>query len=328
MATPSPPESEHSDDATITSFGPPFDDTDADIILRTSDQVDFMVYKVILSKASPVFKTMFSESLPQPATDTRRTPQDSRPIVVLAEHSNVLAALLSTIYPPTLVSAGVGPLSLNDHIAVLDMARRYDMAAASCRLLIDFKGSRALRNDHLQAFCAAYSRELRQAAEMAARASVKYPLTLDAIGEELQYIGGPAFHILWKFHRACSAVAIKAISGRRFQWIHEGSTWWSSTTFAHSSSICSSRIYFSLGSSGSSFQVSPSWSEYVDRAVNALKTHPCSEAITNEAILLPSIRAKMCDGCRQQVAGLSEFSRYLGEEVDRVVSNVPLDLPF
>ncbi|KAI0255963.1 hypothetical protein BJV78DRAFT_1113987, partial [Lactifluus subvellereus] len=42
----------------------PFDDADADIILRSSDQVNFHVYKVILSVASPFFKDMFS--LPQP----------------------------------------------------------------------------------------------------------------------------------------------------------------------------------------------------------------------------------------------------------------------
>ena len=62
--------------------------------------------------------------------------------------------------------------------------------------------------------------------------------------------------------------------------------------------------------------------DYVDRAVEALKTHPCSEAITTQAILLPSYQADMCDECRKQIAGLSEFSRYLGEEVDRMVANV------
>jgi len=105
---------------------------------------------------------------------------------------------------------------LDDHIAVLDMARKYDMAATSCRLLIDFKGSEALRNNHLRAFCAAYRRELREAAEIAARVSLKHPFTLDAIGDELQYIEGPAFHALWKFHRARSAVAVEAISGNTY----------------------------------------------------------------------------------------------------------------
>ena len=224
MAT--PPKLKHSDDATITTFGPPFDDTNADVILRSSDRVTFLVYEVILSKASQVLKTMFS--LPQPATDAHHTPQDSRPIVVLAEHSRVMAALLLTIYPPTLVSAWAGPLSLSDHIAILDMARKYDMGATSRRLLMDFKGSEALRNDHLQAFCAAYGCELPEAAEIAAKASLKHPFTLGAIGDDLQYINGPAFHTLWKFHRACSTAAIKAISGHTYMWIPN--TWWRSSS--------------------------------------------------------------------------------------------------
>lgn len=70
-------------------------------------------------------------SLPQPTTDSAEILQESRAIVVLAEHSNILAALLLTIYPPTLMSVLAQSLSLSDH-----MARKYDMAATSCRLLI------------------------------------------------------------------------------------------------------------------------------------------------------------------------------------------------
>lgn len=45
----------------------PFNDPDkaADIILRSGDNVDFYVYRIVLSLASPFFKYMFS--LPQAA---------------------------------------------------------------------------------------------------------------------------------------------------------------------------------------------------------------------------------------------------------------------
>ena len=218
MAT--PPESEDSELSSI-AFGPPFDDPDADIILRSSDQVDFMVYKVILSKASPVFKTMFT--LPQPATDTK--PDSSSPIVVveLAENSKVLDALLSVIYPHT--SGSDEELSLNDLITTLDMARKYDMATASRRLLVGFKGSKAIKDSPLEAFCAAYTRELGDAAQIAARASLKHRLNLDDIGDTL-FTNGPTLHKLWKFHRACSAAAVGAISDRNFEWISPHPTTW------------------------------------------------------------------------------------------------------
>ncbi len=334
------PDSEHSENTatTVTVFGFPFDDTDADIILRSSDRVDFMVYKVILSKASPVFKDMFS--LPQPATET---PQDSRPIVDLTENSKVLATLLSAIYPHT--SASDDPLSLNDLIAVLDMARKYDMATASRRLLVVFTDSKTLKDSPLEAFCVAYSRELGDAARVAAKASLKLRLTLDDIGEKLQYTNGPAFHRLWKYHRACSAAATRAVSVRNFKWISPAlTTWWWSAT---SASCRCSKFQFTLGTEGSSWLANSSWNDYLDRARNALREHPCSEAVTTQAVLRPSYQAVMCAECRQRICGLSEFSCYLGEEVERVVSEVreartsflissltlifvevPLDLPF
>ena len=295
-----------------TTFGSPFDDPDADIILRSSDQVDFMVYKVILSKASPVFKTMFS--LPQPSTDTQ--PDSCRPFVELAENSKVLAALLSVIYPYT--SESDEELSLNDLISALDMARKYDMATASRRLLVDFEGSKAINDSPLEAFCAAYSRELGDAAQLAARASLKHQLNLDAIGNMLEHTNGPAFHNLWKFHRACSAAAVRAISGHNFIWIPVTRAWWCDSKTCR----CPTSHRFTLGVRTFMWVPNSAWSDYVDCACNALREHPCSEAITNPVIIQPSYQVKMCDGCRQLICGLPEFSRCLGEEVDRVVSKV------
>ena len=302
-----------------TTFGPPFNDTDADIILRSSDRVDFIVYKVILSKASPVFKTMFS--LPQPTT-TDTPPDSNHPIVELAENSKVLVAFLSIVYPPTPMSPE--PLSLDDLIAALDMARKYDIATMSDRLLIDFGGLKTLQKKPLEAFCAAYSRELAKAAKIAARASLKHRLTLDAIGDKLQYTNGPAFHSLWKFHRASSAAAVKAISGNVFGWIPtDPPPWWSDG----SANCCCDRHDYRFGPKRSHWSAHASWGGYLNRARNALRKHPCSEAITNQDILRPSYQAQMCEECKKQIVGLSEFSCYLGEEVERVVSKVRLLFP-
>ena len=50
----------------------PFDDDDADIIFRSSDADDFRLYRVILAKASPVFRTMLQ--LPQPSATSAAIP--------------------------------------------------------------------------------------------------------------------------------------------------------------------------------------------------------------------------------------------------------------
>ncbi|KAH9995445.1 hypothetical protein BJV74DRAFT_830144 [Russula compacta] len=280
-----------------------------------------MVYKVILSKASPVFKTMFSLPQPQPPTGT---PQESRPIIDLAENSRALAALLSIIYPPS--STTTGSLSLSDLIATLEMASKYDMATASHRLLLDFKDSKLVRDNPVEVFCAAYSCELGEAARIAARASLKHRLTLDDVGEKLQYTNGPAFHALWKFHRACSAAAVSAISDYNFTWLTPAQTTWWGPDSPHRCS--DTKTQFTLGQPGVLWLVNVSWMSYIEQARNALRDHPCKEAVTRHEILGSSYHMSTCNACNRRTCGLSEFSFYLGEEVERRVSGVPLNLPF
>ena len=80
----------------------PFNQPSADVILRTSDAVDFLIHTTVLSLASPVFATMFQ--MPQPPPDTHAsqgTTQGAppRPVVDIAEDSRTLDPLLRLCYP-------------------------------------------------------------------------------------------------------------------------------------------------------------------------------------------------------------------------------------
>ncbi|KAH9040391.1 hypothetical protein EDB85DRAFT_1858886 [Lactarius pseudohatsudake] len=191
------------EETTLAPFGPPFDDADADTILRSSDQVDFYVYRVILSKTSPFFKSMFS--LPQP--DSRVSGKQTS-IISLTENSRTIAVLLSSIYPT--VPTKFVPLDVM--IDALVAARKYDMDVVFQCLVQKFAESEVVRDSPVEAFCAACSHELGEAARVAAKASLKHRLNLDIIGHKLPYLNGPALHQLWKFHRACSATAAEASS--------------------------------------------------------------------------------------------------------------------
>jgi len=52
----------------ISKAGPPFDRPDADIILRSTDGVEFHTFKSILSLASQFFNDMYE--IPQPLSTT------------------------------------------------------------------------------------------------------------------------------------------------------------------------------------------------------------------------------------------------------------------
>jgi hypothetical protein len=80
----------------IQTTSPPdiFDVPDANIIIRSSDFVDFRVHKSVLTMASPFFKDLLS--LPQPS-DSESV--DGLPVVELSEDSELLKGLVSMLYP-------------------------------------------------------------------------------------------------------------------------------------------------------------------------------------------------------------------------------------
>lgn len=80
----------------ITTASYPFDKTNADIILRTPDQVDFHVYSQILVVASPFFEGMLD--VPQPPLNQQEL-KYGRPIIHVSETSKALDPLLRICYP-------------------------------------------------------------------------------------------------------------------------------------------------------------------------------------------------------------------------------------
>jgi hypothetical protein len=85
------PETQNS---SATSILEPFDVPDANIIIRSSDFVDFRVHKPILSMASPFFNDLLS--IPQPPDGEI---VDGLPVVQLPESSELLNGLILMLYP-------------------------------------------------------------------------------------------------------------------------------------------------------------------------------------------------------------------------------------
>ncbi|KAH9913579.1 uncharacterized protein BXZ73DRAFT_55456 [Epithele typhae] len=97
---------------------PPFDQPSADIIVRSTDRVDFLVHRTILAQASPVFADMFT--LPQ---QPRGSADTEPPVVEVSEDKETLRHLLLFCYPvkkPALTS-------FEDIVPVLSAAVKYDM---------------------------------------------------------------------------------------------------------------------------------------------------------------------------------------------------------
>jgi BTB/POZ domain len=72
----------------------PFDESDTNLIIRSSDDVDYRVHKSVLAMSSPFFKDLLS--LPQPSDGEVL---DGLPVVQFSESSELLNSLISMLYP-------------------------------------------------------------------------------------------------------------------------------------------------------------------------------------------------------------------------------------
>lgn len=88
---------------TIRNAGPPFHAKNADVILRSADNVDFRAHRVILSIASPIFSAVFSQAVATNNDAQIREKLDEKKdglaIVSMAEDERSLEMLLKFCYP-------------------------------------------------------------------------------------------------------------------------------------------------------------------------------------------------------------------------------------
>ncbi|KAH7890928.1 hypothetical protein F5I97DRAFT_107463 [Phlebopus sp. FC_14] len=186
-----------------STAGPPFDSVDADVILRSSDNVDFRVFKVILSLASPVFKSSFS--LPQHNNQTA-----SPPIIELPEDSTTLQATLLLCYPGSNPTFASFSSAWNFAAALLKYDMEIVIQQAKVILLSQFVESHTVS---LYALACHYG--WRDVAERSAAEALK----IKDLGrtttyvDEMESMTAAAFQRLVSYHIACGEAARKVATG-------------------------------------------------------------------------------------------------------------------
>ena len=165
----------------------------ADVILLSSDLIQFRVNKLVLVTSSPFFANMFS--LPQPLNDTA---PDDLPMVHLPEDAEVLNSLFSMLYPVTPEM----PHSSDGILALLAAATKYDMDATQTVIRAEIS-RRALFSsagaEVFHVYAVACSKGLIPEVETAARLTLGHPLTFESLGEALQLFEGWALRDLADF---------------------------------------------------------------------------------------------------------------------------------
>jgi len=183
-----------------TSLPEPLDVSDADLIIRSSDLVNFRIHQTVLAMASPFFDDLLS--LPQPY-DSESV--DGLPVVQLAEDAELLHSLVSVLYPvPSVI-----PESHEKVLYLLAACQKYDMVEAQSYIRAEVDrsapweflppfGSTAFR-----AYAIASEKGLIPEMESAARRTLDQPMTFETLGEGLRLFQGSALRDLARFRKRC-----------------------------------------------------------------------------------------------------------------------------
>ena len=208
-------------DRGYSNFGAPFDDSDADIILRSfpsaspgSDRTSathFRVHRLFLVKASPVFKRLLCEAAPSQYPDQdeesgiTRDNYDNLPVLCLSEDTDTLHSLLTAIYPTDVAYPRTPEAMMKTHAA----AKKYGMSPTLTLFRTNYTRSVPIMTTEnaFRSFFLAFNKGLKEEALEAARLSLSLPLTFESLGKELCNASGLALKALWK-HRKVSLWAI------------------------------------------------------------------------------------------------------------------------
>lgn len=180
---------------------PPFNDKEADVIIRTSDDVLFYMSKSLLSFASPHFANMFT--LP-PTTAASTLPSDhidGTPVVSVTEHSGTMSHFLSFCHPAVPIP------SLETPFEVLELYTAGDKYLVdSVKVFARKELGRLIEDQPVGAYLVAFHMGWKQEATGAAQESLKIPpgdITRMG-GKEFLVVPVVALHWLSKYRNDCA----------------------------------------------------------------------------------------------------------------------------
>ncbi|KAJ7281374.1 hypothetical protein C8J57DRAFT_74096 [Mycena rebaudengoi] len=216
MSAPRPPST------MVRSDGPPpFDDPGADIIVRSSEGVNFRTYKLLLALASPHFRGMFE--LPQ-ATNQATDEMNGVPVIFLYDNKNqvcgkdIVHFLLASCHPERLQSKTSVPVEIARE--VVDVAMRYEMLWAVKMVLGD---AFLLEENPILVFALACRYGTQKDASVAAKETLRFAIKDFPSEPALELISGLQYHTLLQFHRRCGTLEREAAElGTLKEWIPDG----------------------------------------------------------------------------------------------------------
>jgi hypothetical protein len=279
----------------------PFNRPHADVILRTSDSVDFRFYKLLLSLASPFFANMFALPQPGPLDGAANQTKYDIPIIPISEKSAVIRKLLSFCSP--VYDTDVPALeNLDIVMSVLDAADKYDMKRVGKFVVKMITAPQFLEQEPMRVFAIACRYRAEAETTIAARYMLRFAAWEPAYVAELDFISGSDYQRLIRYHASCGQAVGQLVR------------LWS--TFPLPPLDC--KFCRKKGLSRLSLK------DYQDSVIDALRIRPCVETLLNPEWIETMVRkAGSCPGCRDRAPRkIQDYTKELAVPLDEIISQV------
>lgn len=295
---------------TPPTVGPaPFNSAYTDIVLRSTDHVDFYVWRSILQEASAFFTNMFTDA---------DGGSSSAPLVPMTESARTLESLLRLCYPISDPEFA----AIDDLKPIMVAAQKYQMdyimQVLTRRLLV------FAEKTPLHAYAIALQFDLVDAAKAAGKLTLRYndpcPFT-----KELEVVPAAAYYRLLAYRRECVEAACQAV--RDLRWLDDASYIW----FKARSGMCpcalfTSSLYRPSNRDNDAFFVTQWYHQHLERVALALSAKPYRDTVA-EADELQGYRiyqdAASCTLCGGSIhSHMRKFMSRLAKEVDKKISAV------
>jgi BTB/POZ domain-containing protein len=293
----------------------PFDDSRADIILRSKDNVNFRVSEFILSLISPVFTSKFTTA--QPASHDQKS-TDELPVITAAEDSKTLDFALRHCYPTRSPKIS----RIQEAHVLLDFAQKYEIDALEPTLTHYLMS--AIETDLVRVFALAIRYKYEDVALAAARASLRVPIS-DLSSPEPSSIGLDTYRMLIRYHASCGAAASAVALERK--WFPSLNELFSMENFSKGQdfSCCTTRDFvYDPPEYSSTIRTAPRylWS-YLHRSTVVLAHQPTAEVVTGKDFVLKDVDCFCCVFPKKEE--MLEFSLVFGKEIERAIARVSIN---
>jgi BTB/POZ domain len=181
--------------------------SNADVILRSIDRVNFRVHKSVLATSSPFFDDMFTLREP-----TNAETIDGLPVVDLSEDAETLDSLMSMLYP---VPPEI-PKTNDNILALLAASQKFEMDSvqSSIRAQVKHKGLLSPKGaEAFRVYALACQKKLIPEMKTAAYLTMGYPFTFEYLGEALRSFEGWALRDLASFRQLCTDSLVSCLKG-------------------------------------------------------------------------------------------------------------------